>query len=82
MLLTMVRMSRRHFVAGSAAAAGAPGAAAPAAEGALAGRTFTGEHLREIAFPLGGLGTGTVSLGGLGNLRDWEIFNRDRKSVV
>ena len=81
MLLTMVRMSRRHFVAGSAAAAGAPGAAAPAAEGALAGRTFTGEHLREIAFPLGGLGTGTVSLGGLGNLRDWEIFNRPNKGA-
>jgi non-lysosomal glucosylceramidase len=41
--------------------------------------TYTGEHLREIAFPLGGIGTGTVSLGGRGNLRDWEIFNRPAK---
>src|SRR5437763_1609103 len=42
-------------------------------------RSFTGESLREIAFPLGGIGTGTVSLGGRGNLRDWEIFNRPGK---
>src|SRR5437868_14826703 len=42
-------------------------------------RTFTGESLREIAFPLGGIGTGTVSLGGRGQLRDWEIFNRPGK---
>ena len=28
------------------------------------------------AFPLGGLGTGTVGLGSRGELRDWEIFNR------
>ncbi|HLK56071.1 MAG TPA: GH116 family glycosyl-hydrolase [Chthonomonadaceae bacterium] len=42
-------------------------------------RTFTGESLREIAFPLGGIGTGTVSLGGRGQLRDWEIFNHPGK---
>lgn len=42
-------------------------------------RAFTGESLREIAFPLGGIGTGTVSLGGRGQLRDWEIFNRPGK---
>jgi uncharacterized protein (DUF608 family) len=35
--------------------------------------------LRTIAFPLGGIGTGTVSLGGRGNLQDWEIFNRPAK---
>ncbi len=39
-------------------------------------RTFTGPSLQHIAFPLGGIGTGTVSLGGRGDLRDWEIFNR------
>lgn len=44
-------------------------------------RTFEGEYLREIAFPLGGIGTGTISLGGRGNLRDWEIFNRPGKGV-
>ncbi len=44
-------------------------------------RTFEGATLRELAFPLGGIGTGTVSLGGRGNLRDWEIFNRPGKGV-
>lgn len=39
-------------------------------------RAFTGQSLREIAFPLGGIGTGCISLGGRGQLRDWEIFNR------
>ena len=42
-------------------------------------RTFSGRRLGEIAFPLGGIGTGTVSLGGRGDLRDWEIFNRPNK---
>jgi non-lysosomal glucosylceramidase len=44
-------------------------------------RTFEGPALTEVAFPLGGIGTGTVSLGGRGNLRDWEIFNRPGKGV-
>lgn len=44
-------------------------------------RIFKGPHLNEIAFPLGGIGTGTVSLGGRGNLRDWEIFNRPGKGI-
>lgn len=42
-------------------------------------RVFTDAALAQIAFPLGGIGTGTVSLGGRGNLRDWEIFNRPAK---
>ncbi len=44
-------------------------------------RTFTGAHLAQIAFPLGGIGTGCVSLGGRGDLKDWEIFNRPGKGV-
>ena len=44
-------------------------------------RTFEGRALAEVAFPLGGIGTGTISLGGRGNLRDWEIFNRPGKGV-
>lgn len=39
-------------------------------------------HLRRIALPLGGIGTGTVSLGGRGDLRDWEIVNRPAKGFT
>lgn len=40
------------------------------------------QHLRHIALPLGGIGTGTVSLGGRGDLRDWEIVNRPAKGFT
>ena len=33
------------------------------------------DHLYRIALPLGGIGTGQVSIGGRGELRDWEIMN-------
>ncbi len=36
---------------------------------------YDGQHLQRIALPLGGIGTGTVSLGGRGELCDWEIMN-------
>ncbi|MDN5200681.1 GH116 family glycosyl-hydrolase [Fulvivirgaceae bacterium BMA10] len=39
-------------------------------------KTYEGKHLAEVAMPLGGIGTGTVSIGGKGDLRDWEIMNR------
>jgi len=39
---------------------------------------YTGEALKMISFPLGGIGTGTIGLGGRGELRDWEIFNNPR----
>src|SRR5450759_4867565 len=42
-------------------------------------RVFTGRQLAMIAFPLGGVGAGSLSLGGRGQLRDWEIFNRPNK---
>lgn len=40
------------------------------------------DHLARIALPLGGIGTGTVSLGGRGDLRDWEIMNRPAKGYT
>src|SRR5258707_739738 len=42
-------------------------------------RSYAGATAGEAAFPLGGIGTGTVSLGARGELRDWEIFNRPAK---
>ena len=32
-----------------------------------------------LAFPLGGIGTGSISLGGRGQFQDWEIDNRPDK---
>ena len=42
-------------------------------------RVYSGRRLTAIAFPLGGVCAGCVSLGGRGQLRDWEIFNRPDK---
>lgn len=39
-------------------------------------KTYEGKYLDEVAMPLGGIGTGTISIGGRGDLRDWEIMNR------
>jgi len=38
--------------------------------------TYSGERLSQIRFPLGGIGSGCISLAGNGHLVDWEIFNR------
>ena len=40
------------------------------------------EHINKIALPVGGIGTGTISLGGIGDLRDWEIMNKPAKGFV
>ena len=42
-------------------------------------KQYDQQHLTRIALPLGGIGTGTVSLGGRGQLQDWEIMNRPAK---
>ncbi len=41
--------------------------------------SYQNEKTREISFPLGGIGTGSIGLGGNGGLLDWEIFNRPNK---
>jgi non-lysosomal glucosylceramidase len=82
---------RRDFLKSVALAGGA----AASVEGALAQteapvqtaepaevscpRVFTGPALATISFPLGGVGAGSIGLGGRGQLRDWEIFNRPDK---
>ena len=42
-------------------------------------KTYSGANTKEISFPLGGIGTGSIGLGGNGRLKDWEIFNRPSK---
>jgi len=44
--------------------------------------SYEGMKLARVALPLGGIGTGTVSLGGRGNLHDWEIVNRPAKGFT
>lgn len=43
-------------------------------------RIFSGRDLKMISFPLGGVGAGSLGLGGRGQLRDWEIFNRPNQN--
>ncbi len=40
---------------------------------------YQNEQLNAIAFPIGGIGTGCVSLAGNGSLTDWELFHRPNK---
>ncbi|MGJ8682911.1 GH116 family glycosyl-hydrolase [Paraglaciecola sp.] len=42
-------------------------------------KTYEGEYTKRIAMPVGGIGTGTISLNGRGGLQDWEIMNRPAK---
>lgn len=41
--------------------------------------TYTDEFISEIAFPLGGIGTGSIALAGNGQLIDWEINNKPNR---
>ena len=42
-------------------------------------RIFKGAHRKLLGFPLGGVGAGSISLGGRGELKEWWIFNRPDK---
>ena len=44
-------------------------------------RHFDGDHLLRVALPMGGIGCGSVSLSGRGDLVDWEIMNRANKTM-
>src|SRR5437899_10300959 len=88
-----IRTGRRRFIQPIAAGAGLSGsssqtalaqaeastAAAPSGIRVAYPRTFSGRQLAMLAFPLGGVGAGSISLGGRGQLRDWEIYNRADK---
>jgi non-lysosomal glucosylceramidase len=42
---------------------------------------YTGENLHDVAFPLSGIGTGSISLGGRAELKDFELFNQPDKGL-
>ncbi|MDC0935388.1 GH116 family glycosyl-hydrolase [Pirellulales bacterium] len=42
-------------------------------------KRYDKDHIHKIALPLGGIGTGTISLGGNGALKDWEVKNSPAK---
>ena len=39
-------------------------------------RTYSGENLEQLTFPLGGLGAGCIHLGGSGNFQDFCLFHQ------
>ena len=43
---------------------------------------YTGEYTKEISFPLGGIGSGSIGIGGDGRFIDWEIFNKPSKGSL
>lgn len=45
-------------------------------------KSYGAKRLGCIAMPIGGIGTGSISLGGRGDLRDWELVNRPAKDFV
>ncbi|MGA3201639.1 MAG: GH116 family glycosyl-hydrolase, partial [Bryobacteraceae bacterium] len=72
-------MDRRTFFQRAATAVGAAQVSLAQKRAAAISdypRVYSGAHLKMIAFPLGGVGAGSVSLGGRGQLRDWEIFHK------
>src|ERR1019366_9244831 len=78
--LQQVPLASAATQAEASAQPGAPAQTAPPPTPTIAyPRVFIGRHLTAIAFPLGGVAAGAISLGGRRQLRDWEIFNRPDK---
>ena len=42
---------------------------------------LSGEKLRAVSFPVGGIGAGCIGLAGNGDLAEWEVFNRPAKGA-
>ena len=79
-----MRTGRRGFIKTVAAAAAAQSRLRGAAGADRSGdypRVYSGEQLSLISFPLGGIGAGSIGLGGRGQLQDWEIFNRPNRGL-
>ena len=45
-------------------------------------KCYDQKHTLNIALPLGGIGTGTLSISGRGSLEDWEIMNVPAKGYI
>ena len=45
-------------------------------------KTYAGDALAHVKMPMGGIGTGTISLSGRGSLVDWELMNHPDKGHV
>ncbi len=44
-------------------------------------KRYSGDYAQEIAFPLSGIGTGGISLSGIGELIDWELDGKANKNT-
>jgi len=51
-------------------------------DGDEAQRTFTGDHLLQIAMPLGGIGAGCICLNGHGGLQDFSIRHKPYRTAL
>jgi len=48
----------------------------------ISGKTFTGINLQQIEFPIGGIGTGNIILGGRGDIKHIEFFNKPNRNEL
>jgi len=73
-----ISVAKAGCIIGALVSMSLPGRVSAQAEGSSwpVLKHYDQNHLLNVALPLGGIGTGTVSLGGRGELRDWQIMNR------